>query len=117
MLFERRLRLHHDIVTLSSHCCGTVLSERKGLCPHKLAALLLHSSQATFTGSLVFFGSHFDIVLWETTCPVIGEERAVPSIKYIYLRICELGILVSIRCSILVADVLGPKLRQCWPWS
>lgn len=51
-----------------------MLSEGKGLRSSELAALLLHSAQAAFAGRLVFFGSHFDVVLRETARTVIGEE-------------------------------------------
>lgn len=105
---------HHHVVTRSANCRRAVfhlllvLSEGEGLCSHELAALLLHPTQATFAGGLMLFRGHCNVVRWEAASSVIGKERAVSSIENIHFWVRKYGVLMSIRCTVLVADELGP---------
>lgn len=105
---------HHGIVTGSTNCGRAVLnllrmlSKSEGLCSHELSALLLHPAQATFTRGLMLFCSHFNVVLWEAASSVIGKERAISSVKNVHFRVRKFGVLVSICCTVLVADEFGP---------
>lgn len=109
---------HHDIVTWSSNCgtCRTVfhlllvLSKSEGLCSHKLATLLLDPAKATFAGCLMLLCGHLNVVRWKAACTVIGKERAVPSFEDINFWIRQFRVLMSVGCTVLVADEFGPMV-------
>jgi hypothetical protein len=48
---------------------------------------------------------HLDIVLGEASFSVFCVERTVAAVKYVDLRVCELGIVFGIRTTILLANM------------
>lgn len=55
----------------------------------------------------MFLRVHLNIVLWKATDRMLCKELAVATIQNVDFGICELGVLVSVGSTILLADMTG----------
>ena len=103
----------------STRSCGAiiqrsvVLSEGKSLGPAKLGpASSLDLCESDFTGRFVLFCTHWDIVLRRAARVMIIKERAIASVKDVDFGVSEIGVAMSIACSVLIANVFRSAFIQ-----
>lgn len=111
------IHAHYHSTTLATGSCRTivhrlsVLTECKGLGPAKFCTLLFDASESTFAGISVYLRSHLNIILWETSEPVVCEKRAVATVQNVHFRIRQFWVSMSIRSTVFVPDKFSPDIN------